>query len=129
RSLYPATGAGPFAPRDRCAHGRHRKNREAPSGRCRPRARRHHLWRTRQCEEAAMSDSAHIAEPESAVRIEERAAEWLLSRQDARNWSDENQSELDAWLGQSFAHQVAFYRLEATLDRAERLRALGPSLR
>jgi transmembrane sensor len=76
-----------------------------------------------------MSDHAHIAEPESAIRIEERAAEWLLSRQDARNWSEADQGELDAWLAQSFAHQVAFYRLEATLDRAERLRALGPSLR
>jgi transmembrane sensor len=75
-----------------------------------------------------MSDTAHIAESESAIRIEERAAEWLLSRQDTRNWSDADQVQLDAWLAQSVSHQVAFYRLEATLDRAERLRALGPSL-
>jgi len=70
-----------------------------------------------------------VTEPESALRIEERAAEWLLSRQDMKDWSEQDQTELDAWLGQSVAHQVAFYRLEATLDRAERLRALGPSVR
>jgi len=69
------------------------------------------------------------SEPETALRIEERAAEWLVSRQDTRNWCETDQVELDAWLAQSVARQVAFYRLEATLDRAERLRALGSSPR
>ncbi len=65
----------------------------------------------------------------SASEIEDRAADWLMERKDERNWTEEDQKALDAWLAQSLAHQVAFFRLEAALDRAERLRALQPSVR
>ncbi len=65
----------------------------------------------------------------SATEVEERAADWLMERQDQRNWTEDNQRSFDAWLVESLAHQVAFFRLEAALGRTERLRALRPSLR
>ena len=61
---------------------------------------------------------------QSAADIEERAAAFLMERQDQRNWTEENQQVLDAWLVESIAHQVAYFRLEAVLGRTERLRAL-----
>jgi transmembrane sensor len=64
-----------------------------------------------------------------AAHIEECAADWLMARQDRTSWSESEQAGFDAWLAQSFAHQVAYFRLEAALDRAERLRALRPPTR
>ena len=52
------------------------------------------------------------------------AAGWLVRRRDWRNWGAANEVELDAWLAESVAHEVAFMRLEALLGRTERLRAV-----
>jgi len=59
----------------------------------------------------------------SAVEI--RAAE-LLQRRRFWNWGETDQAELDCWLDEALAHRVAFLRLEAGLERTERLAALRP---
>ncbi|HTO40983.1 MAG TPA: FecR domain-containing protein [Rhizomicrobium sp.] len=59
-----------------------------------------------------------------ARQIEERAAQWLVRQRDGEGWSQADAAELEAWLNQSFAHSTAFWRLEATWGRADRLDAL-----
>ncbi len=68
--------------------------------------------------------SAHA--PSSAMQIEERAAAFLERRR-YWDWSEADQAELDAWLAAAMAHRVAWWRLEATLARTERLAALNPA--
>lgn len=60
----------------------------------------------------------------SSSQIEATAAAWL-ARRDAGDWSADAQAALDAWLEAATAHRVAFLRLEAAWQRADRLRALG----
>ena len=55
--------------------------------------------------------------------IEKRAAEWI-DRRDADGWSTRDQAELESWLSESLAHSIAFWRLDATWKRTERLAAL-----
>jgi transmembrane sensor len=61
----------------------------------------------------------------SAARIESEAAHWL-SRRVEPEWSDEDQAELDRWLGQGYAQKAAFWRLEEGWEKAGRIAALGP---
>lgn len=56
--------------------------------------------------------------------IEERAARWL-ARRDANNCSPQEEQEFDAWMNESMAHSVAYWRLQDAWDNALRLRALG----
>lgn len=63
---------------------------------------------------------------ESALEIEERAALWLVRRQEA-GWSTADQARLDAWLRESTAHEVAYLRLESGWGKVERLAALRRS--
>jgi len=58
----------------------------------------------------------------AAGQIEAQAAAWLRRRQG--EWNDARQTEFDAWLAQTSAHQVAFWRLEAAWERGSRLEAL-----
>ncbi len=60
-------------------------------------------------------------------QIEDRAAAWLAQR-DAGDWTAEDEAQLRQWIGASFAHRVAFLRLEAVWNRAARLKALGAGL-
>jgi transmembrane sensor len=71
-----------------------------------------------------VSDNAFSNSNDDAAAIEERAADWLQRRRYWKEWSGTDQQALDAWLAESMNHAVAFWRLEATLDRAERLSAL-----
>jgi len=71
-----------------------------------------------------VSDNVLSNPQDDAAATEERAADWLQRRRYWKEWSDEDQKALDAWLAESMNHAVAFWRLEATLDRAERLSAL-----
>ena len=66
-----------------------------------------------------------VSERES---IERAAAAWL-SKRDGGNWSAAEQGELDRWLEASAANAVAFIRLEAAWNKADRYRALGAGLR
>ena len=59
----------------------------------------------------------------SAKDINARAADWL-QRREFWNWSDEDQASLDAWLEESWAHRVAYHRLETAWSRTSRLAAL-----
>ncbi len=61
----------------------------------------------------------------SSTAIEEAASDWL-QRQRFWNWDAAAQSDLDAWLAQSLAHKLAYWRLEAAWDRTERLQVLRP---
>ncbi len=60
----------------------------------------------------------------SQVAIEERAAEWLITRLHDPDWHTQKQAELDAWLAEFVAHEVAYLRLEAGWNGADRLAVL-----
>lgn len=60
----------------------------------------------------------------NAQDVEARAAEWLIRRRDAADWREEDAAELNAWLEESPAHLLAYWRLESAWERADRLTAL-----
>jgi transmembrane sensor len=62
-----------------------------------------------------------------AEDIEAAAAAWF-ERREWSGWGDDDDKALQAWLSESTAHRVAFVRLEAAWERAERLKALGAGL-
>jgi transmembrane sensor len=62
---------------------------------------------------------------EGTRELKTRAAEWL-ERRDRADWSEADQSALDAWLGQSSANLIAYWRVHDAWRRAERLVALRP---
>ena len=63
-----------------------------------------------------------------ARTVENLAADWFGRRQ-FWAWSEEEQVELDAWLAESLAHQVAYWRLAGAWDRTERLNAIAAPMR
>jgi transmembrane sensor len=62
---------------------------------------------------------------EDSAAAEHEAAEFLQRRR-FWSWSDADQAELEAWLGESVSHRVAYLRLQAGTTRIERLVALRP---
>jgi transmembrane sensor len=58
--------------------------------------------------------------------VDARAAAFIFKQRDLGQWADADQTELDAWLNESFAHRTAYWRLEAAWERADRLDALRP---
>ena len=62
-----------------------------------------------------------------AEDIEAAAAAWF-ERREWSDWDDAAEKALDTWLSESTAHRVAFVRLEAAWERAERLKALGAGI-
>ncbi|HEY4125978.1 MAG TPA: FecR domain-containing protein [Rhizomicrobium sp.] len=62
----------------------------------------------------------------SATETDLVAADWL-QRKTFWNWGEEDQAALDAWLAESEAHRVAYWRQSAMWNRTERLAALRPS--
>ena len=66
-----------------------------------------------------------VPRPQSHADIVARAAVFLLAREEP-SWSEADQAELDAWLAQSAAHEVAYLRLEHEgWARADRVTALA----
>jgi transmembrane sensor len=61
-----------------------------------------------------------------AKALRERAGDWL-ERHDRPEWNAEDQAALDAWLAESPAHLVAYWRVEGAWQRAQRLRAVRPT--
>lgn len=59
-----------------------------------------------------------------AMQVRQRAGEWLVAWKTAEDWSEDNQKELDQWLAQSPENLLAFWRLEASWDRSQRLSAI-----
>lgn len=69
-----------------------------------------------------------MSEPKiSATELDMQAADWL-QRQNFWNWSESDQAELDAWLAESRAHRVAYWRQKAVWSNAQRLTALRSSI-
>jgi transmembrane sensor len=71
------------------------------------------------------------ARPSRSVTVEaleEQAANWLL-RRNFFDWSEDDQKELDAWLEASSSNRVTYWRLNAALSRADRLKALHQPMR
>jgi len=66
-------------------------------------------------EEQALIDTA------GAVRA--KAAEWL-ARRESEEWDDATRANFDAWFAQSFAHRVAFLRVENAWAQTHRLSVL-----
>jgi transmembrane sensor len=60
---------------------------------------------------------------EGASDVRMQAAAWLERRQRA-DWSDEDQTALDAWLSASPSHMISYLRVEAAWNRAHRLGVL-----
>jgi transmembrane sensor len=59
----------------------------------------------------------------SARDIEMRAAVWI-ARREREEWNGEDIAAFDAWLAESVAHRVAYWRLNAAWSRTRRLAAL-----
>lgn len=64
----------------------------------------------------------------SSADIEERAARWLTQR-DSGEWTGADERALQSWLDMSVAHEVAFIRLEAVWNTADRLQAFGSGVK
>lgn len=64
----------------------------------------------------------------SSIQIEEAAAVWLAKR-DGGTWTDADDTEFTQWLHASTANRVAYIRLDAAWQRANRLKALGAGVR
>jgi transmembrane sensor len=67
--------------------------------------------------------------PRGAADIRKEAGDWL-ERKDRPDWSEADQRQLDAWLGASPAHLLAYHRIEQAWNQTERLVALrrpGPN--
>jgi transmembrane sensor len=73
-----------------------------------------------------MSDPASS---NNAKEIQLRAAEWIAERHEAGEWTGEDQAALDAWLAESPAHLLAYWRLDAAWNRTHTFsEARGPVL-
>jgi transmembrane sensor len=64
-------------------------------------------------------------QPVGATEIDLLAADWL-QRRNFWAWNEENERELEAWLAQSRAHRLAYWRQKAVWNNAQRLVALKP---
>jgi transmembrane sensor len=69
-------------------------------------------------------DERTAASEFKATPEESCAAEWVAARRNQKDWTEESQTELDAWLAKSLAHRVAYIRIDATWRRTDRLAAL-----
>jgi len=67
--------------------------------------------------------------PTDGESIRASAAEWLIKRRDCETWNADDEAALNAWLDQSPAHSIAFWRLEDVWSKADRLSALRRPMR
>lgn len=72
-----------------------------------------------------MSDQ-FVASAESAKDITAKAASWI-ERSLHEGWSERDQEKLNAWLAESPAHQIAYWRLESAWSETYRLAAFRSS--
>lgn len=63
------------------------------------------------------------------MEIEAAAAQWIAARSDSANWNDAEQTRLELWLAKSAAHEVAYLRLLALWNSADRLAVLRRPMR
>ena len=69
------------------------------------------------------ADEAALLESTAA---DETASRWLEQRHFG-GWSEDDHAAFEMWIAQSLSHEVAYLRVEAAWDRAERLVALHKS--
>jgi transmembrane sensor len=68
-----------------------------------------------------MSGGAENPQAKSAAHdVRARAAEWL-ERRVSNDWGENDQAELDAWLAQSATNKVAYMRVSAAWNKADRI--------
>jgi len=60
----------------------------------------------------------------SAYDVQMAASRWVIERRASEDWSAEDQGRLDAWLNESTAHMVAYWRADQAWDRTFRAAAL-----
>lgn len=70
-----------------------------------------------------MIDQSETQPVTGSADVEALAAEWL-ERKNFSTWSETDRAALDTWLADSWAHRVAYWRIETAWSRAERLTAL-----
>ncbi len=92
---------------------------------CRLHARRDGQDRAAKLQRRRKRSSGEVS---GARDIEDRAARWLIRREEPK-WSSEDQARLDAWLEESMAHKAAYWRLEHGWREADRIGALGSAAR
>ena len=61
---------------------------------------------------------------DSLSQIKETAAQWL-ARRGGENWSQADEAQLAQWLDASTGNRIAFLRMEAAWQEADRLKVLG----
>lgn len=64
------------------------------------------------------------AAEKSAYDVQMSASRWVIERRASENWSEDDQRRLDAWLNESTAHLVAYWRADQAWDRTFRAAAL-----
>jgi len=57
-------------------------------------------------------------------QLRDSAAAWIIRRENG-GWSEGDQAELDAWLAESDANKVAYWRLKHSWSKADRVASLG----
>lgn len=67
-----------------------------------------------------ISDSAQLM----SEAVDQRAAEWVVRESESDRWRPSDQADLDAWLGQSWVHRTAYWRLKAAWNRVDELENL-----
>lgn len=70
-----------------------------------------------------MSEAHQNTPLASATEIDQRAAHWLIKQRE-HEWSGEDQTALDAWLAESWAHTAAYWRVKAAWGYADRINML-----
>lgn len=70
---------------------------------------------------------SHADDMMHSESIEARAAHWLR-KSELGDWREEDDAALNAWLGESMNHSVAYWRLKAAWKRAERITAIQPAV-
>ncbi len=73
--------------------------------------------------------SEPVTQIDAAANVRMRAGEWLVAKSTTKSWSSEDQAALDAWLSESPAHVLAYWRLESAWGSASRLMALRRPMR
>jgi transmembrane sensor len=63
-------------------------------------------------------------ETADALSIRAKASDWLIARRMSQGWSEKDQAAFDLWLAQSPANLLAYWRLDAAWNQAQRLTAL-----
>jgi len=66
--------------------------------------------------------------PDDALAVRRRAGEWLVAKKSSDTWSEIDQQALDQWLAESPENLIAYWRLEAAWNRAQRLGAARGSV-